>query len=208
MPLPPSAPPDLRIFERAMWPQITAGIAVNSQPHVNERTAKMRLQIATGGVRGTVCTTAGRGGGGVSSAIAPVVIKLGGEIKTRRLSVRDEYEFVNARARSLPSMGKESKMPDEKLTGHLVLATSYSRKAYRRTTIGAAAFHFRVRNGNGWCHYAIVTRVRNRTGGSLLSQRASAKPSLWRLRTIEVNRHYLNFERTINSQLNHYRLIL
>src|SRR5437667_4062453 len=51
-----------------------------------------------------------------------------------------------------------------------VLATSYSRTAYRRTTIGAAAFHFRVRNGNGWCHCATVTRVRNRTGGSLLSQ--------------------------------------
>ena len=98
-------------------------------------------------------------------------MKLGGEIKTRRLSVRYEYEFVNARARSLPSMGKESKLPDEKLTGHLVLATSYSRTACRRTTIGAAAFHFRVRNGNGWCHYAIVTRVQNRTGGSLLSQR-------------------------------------
>src|SRR6266850_4203041 len=36
---------------------------------------------------------------------------------------------------------------------------------------------------------------------------ASAKPSLWGLRAIEINRHYLNFERTINSQLNHYRLI-
>jgi hypothetical protein len=72
MPLPPSAPPDLRIFARAIWPQITAGIAVNSQPHVNERTAKMRLQIATGGVRGTVCGTAGRGGGGLSSAVAPL----------------------------------------------------------------------------------------------------------------------------------------
>src|SRR6266480_3513454 len=55
--------------------------------------------------------------------------------------------------------------------GHLVLATSYSRTACRRTTIGAAAFHCRVRNGNGWCHRAIVTRVRNRTGISLLSQR-------------------------------------
>src|SRR5882762_4551559 len=44
MPLPLSAPPDLRIFARPIWPQITAGIAVNSQPHVNERTAKMRLQ--------------------------------------------------------------------------------------------------------------------------------------------------------------------
>ena len=42
--------------------------------------------------------------------------------------------------------------------GFLVLATSYSRTAYRRTTIGAAAFHCRVRNGNGWCHCAIVTR--------------------------------------------------
>ena len=85
--------------------------------------------------------------------------------------MRDKYKFANATARGLPSMGKESKMPDEKLTGHFVLATSYSRTAYRRTTIGAAAFHFRVRNGNGWCHYAIVTRVRNRTGRSLLSRR-------------------------------------
>ena len=48
--------------------------------------------------------------------------------------------------------------------GFLVLATSYSRAAYRRTTIGAAAFHCRVRDGNGWGHCAIVTRVRNRTG--------------------------------------------
>ncbi len=94
-------------------------------------------------------------------------MKLGGEIKTRRLSVR-----VREREGAFnPQHGKESKMPDEKLIGHLVLATSYSRTACRRTTIGAAAFHFRVRNGNGWCHYAIVTRVRNRTGGSLLSQR-------------------------------------
>jgi len=30
-------------------------------------------------------------------------MKLGGEIKTRRLSVLDEYKFVNARARSLPA---------------------------------------------------------------------------------------------------------
>mgnify|MGYP003694454009 CR=1 FL=1 len=37
-------------------------------------------------------------------------------------------------------------------------ATSYSRATYRCTTIGAAAFHFRVRNGNGWGHCAIITR--------------------------------------------------
>ena len=55
--------------------------------------------------------------------------------------------------------------------GRSVLATSYSRTAYRRTTIGAAVFHFRVRNGNGWDRCAIVTRVRSRTGGLLLSQR-------------------------------------
>ena len=86
-------------------------------------------------------------------------------VGARRIQVRErEGAFA-------PQQGKESKMPDEKLTGHLVLATSYSRTACRRTTIGAAAFHFRVRNGNGWCHYAIVTRVRTRAGGSLLSQR-------------------------------------
>src|SRR5438876_7093399 len=32
----------------------------------------------------------------------------------------------------------------------------------RRTTIGAAAFHCRVRNGNGWGHCAIVTRAEKR----------------------------------------------
>jgi hypothetical protein len=61
-----------------------------------------------------------------------------------------------------------------------VLATSYSRTACRRTTIGAAAFHFRVRNGNGWCHCAIVTRGRNRTGISLSCSDASARPNLRR----------------------------
>ena len=37
---------------------------------------------------------------------------------------------------------------------------SYFRATYRRTIIGAAAFHFRVRNGNGWGHCARVTRGR------------------------------------------------
>ena len=35
------------------------------------------------------------------------------------------------------------------------------------TTIGAAAFHFRVRNGIGWCHSAIVTRERVEGRGSI-----------------------------------------
>ena len=171
MPLPPSVPPDLRIFARAIWPQITAGIAVNSQPHVNERTAKMRLQIATGGdtrnrlqnsrPRGRWCFVCHRA----------VVMKLGAKSRPGRLSVRDEHEFgerkgafTGTRSLSAPQHGKENKKPDEKLTGVLVLATSYSRTAYRRTTIGAAAFHFRVRNGNGWCHHANVTRGAKRTG--------------------------------------------
>lgn len=49
--------------------------------------------------------------------------------------------------------------------GRSVLATTYSRTAYRCTTIGAVAFHFRVRDGNGWFHYARVTRVGCPTGG-------------------------------------------
>lgn len=39
------------------------------------------------------------------------------------------------------------------------LATTYSHRTYRPTTIGAAAFHFRVRNGTGWFHCALVTRI-------------------------------------------------
>src|SRR5436190_359641 len=82
--------------------------------------------------------------------------------------------FPHTRPTGLPSMSLGSrrlhslleygvagkaKCPTElKLIGHFVLATSYSRTTYRRTTIGAAAFHFRVRNVNGWCHCAMVTR--------------------------------------------------
>src|SRR5437868_9704819 len=55
-------------------------------------------------------------------------------------------------------------MPGGNRTGHCVLATSYSRTTFRRTTIGAAAFHCRVRNGNGWGHCAIVTRGLSWTG--------------------------------------------
>src|SRR5690349_8040002 len=40
----------------------------------------------------------------------------------------------------------------------VTLATSYFRTTYRGTIIGAAAFHFRVRNGNGWSHCAGITR--------------------------------------------------
>ena len=39
------------------------------------------------------------------------------------------------------------------------LAMTYSRMLVH-TTIGAVAFHFRVRDGNGWCHNAMITRER------------------------------------------------
>jgi hypothetical protein len=48
----------------------------------------------------------------------------------------------------------------------IYLATTYSHKTYRLTTIGAAAFHFRVRNGTGWFHRALVTRGQHRSSGA------------------------------------------
>ena len=68
----------------------------------------------------------------------------------------------------LEQASPKGKNPDDKFTGVFVLATSYSRTAFRRTTIGAAAFHFRVRNGNGWCHHANVTRAEKRLRCSAL----------------------------------------
>jgi hypothetical protein len=60
------------------------------------------------------------------------------------------------------------------------LATSYFRIAFRHTIIGATAFHFRVRNGNGWYHCAMVTRLRfmmrvrhmNRVSGDTFRKRS------------------------------------
>ena len=78
--------------------------------------------------------------------------------------------------------------------GCLVLATSYSRTAYRRTTIGAAAFHFRVRNGNGWGHRARVTRDPSRTDGCGASRRRGS------LETMSI------FQRTADSLISTYRV--
>ena len=59
-------------------------------------------------------------------------------------------------------MGK--KEPDSNfLEPGIYLATTYSHRTYRPTTIGAAAFHFRVRNGTGWFHRALVTRGQPRS---------------------------------------------
>jgi len=56
--------------------------------------------------------------------------------------------------------GTKQKQPSLVFTGLgcYNLATTYSRGTCRPTTIGAAAFHFRVRDGNGWFHRAMVTR--------------------------------------------------
>src|SRR5436190_23859048 len=60
---------------------------------------------------------------------------------------------VPPRRASSRRAARKCKSPAEiNAAGLLVLATSYSRTAYRRTTIGAAAFHCRVRNGHGWGH--------------------------------------------------------
>ncbi len=86
---------------------------------------------------------------------------------------------------------QEHKNPTEmNPVGLLVLATSYSRTAYRRTTIGAAAFHFRVRNGNGWIHCARVTRVRNRTGGFAASAATQARRRTLETRKLSKNCRY------------------
>ena len=46
------------------------------------------------------------------------------------------------------------------LRGLLTLAAIYSRGTYRPTTIDVLMFHFRVRNGTGWDHQAMTTRLR------------------------------------------------
>ena len=54
------------------------------------------------------------------------------------------------------SYGKARK--DFSLRASLTLAAIYSRGTYRPTTIDAPMFHFRVRNGTGWGHWAMTTR--------------------------------------------------
>ena len=67
---------------------------------------------------------------------------------------------------SHPGANRIRGLATQKDTPHLVrsggcntLATSYFRRPYRPTIIGATVFHFRVRNGNGWDHCAMITRL-------------------------------------------------
>ena len=57
-------------------------------------------------------------------------------------------------------MGVKKEPGSNYLEPGIYLATTYSHRTYRPTTIGAEAFHFRVRNGTGWFHLALVTRGR------------------------------------------------
>src|SRR5713226_8809586 len=88
--------------------------------------------------------------------------------------------------------------------GFLVLATSYSRTAYRRTTIGAAAFHCRVRNGNGWCHCATVTRARNRNGGFAAVAATQARGRISG-DDVDLAINDRDFKRTAGSLISTYR---
>ena len=58
----------------------------------------------------------------------------------------------------IPSGQKKTRNELCTQSGSYSLATSYSHRAYRPTTIGAASFHCRVRDGNGWVQCAMVTR--------------------------------------------------
>ncbi len=61
----------------------------------------------------------------------------------------------------ISAVSPENKAPRTsfEMRGDFILATSYFRRAYRPTIIGATVFHFRVRKGNGWGHCAMVTRL-------------------------------------------------
>ena len=60
-----------------------------------------------------------------------------------------------------PGTGCSSLLPGG---GGNTLATPYSHMACRHTTIGAGAFHFRVRDGTGWGRPATATRGRAALG--------------------------------------------
>src|SRR5207244_3031641 len=95
MPFPRSAPTDLLIFDHATWPQTIAGITRKIGTKANERTAKTRLTMANGAIRGAAAPDAAWAdrGGGVWSAIAPFYRTA----KQKQGAVRTD--LVNARQR-------------------------------------------------------------------------------------------------------------
>ena len=72
------------------------------------------------------------------------------------------HGYLDARPGETPA--QKSPTLSVKIKPGIDLATTYSHRAYRPTTIGATAFHFRVRNGTGWFHHAMVTRILRNLG--------------------------------------------
>jgi hypothetical protein len=66
---------------------------------------------------------------------------------------------LNPSRKEPPRFGKKKSPGSFRDPGLKILATAYSRTSYTSTTIGERAFHFRVRDGNGWGHASKVTRV-------------------------------------------------
>ena len=97
-----------------------------------------------------------------------------------RVTARSRYQdlaLFSSRNRlpGHPGQKKPTSLPQNGMKVGKKLATTYSRIALRYTTIGAATFHFRVRDGNGWFHRAIITRgpmgsPRSTTAGRILIQ--------------------------------------
>ena len=77
----------------------------------------------------------------------------GSEASEAGLSILKEFLNRRFRVQQAKRVQKKARHLVSKVPG-AILATTYSRTTYRCTTIGSAAFHFRVRNGNGWCHCA------------------------------------------------------
>ena len=121
-----------------------------------------------------------------------VVMKLGGEMKTRRLSVRDEYKFVNASARSpareacvLPSMGKKAKCPMRSSPGILFWRRPTLARPIAVLPSGLQRFTSVFGMGTGGATTLLSPECGTALAPRCCRSGASAKPSLWRLRTIQ-----------------------
>ncbi len=91
---------------------------------------------------------------------APALPRTRGNRRLRRRALRRSAGCGDAYGEP-PPRPENGKAPHCLQCGALLtLAAIYSRRAYRPTTIDALMFHFRVRNGTGWGHQAMTTRLR------------------------------------------------
>jgi hypothetical protein len=103
-------PPDLPMLERAMWPQITAGIVVTSHPHVNERIAKNKTANRD-------AAQSEERAGGQAEVAGAVVFRLPSrrciQLKAKSQVREGEDAFTRSPRRPLPGKGAEIKCPME-----------------------------------------------------------------------------------------------